>query len=207
MTSHRSEFFRLIEKDSSLRFKSFNFSNNFTVVDELKKTSYKNVKTTVLGSRDQLCILPELESKSSSFKNHMCIKKNNKTARCVFNEMSKLEKEEFKEARVVDIEDLVRIGKTVGCCPFYASKELASNADVIFMPYNYLVDQSILKQLLSESKLDLQNAIIIFDEAHNILKTCEEVASVQITTLDIKDCIEEIEQVSKKLCIYKAIKV
>lgn len=40
---------------------------------ELKKTSYKHVATAVLGSRDQLCIHPEVSKEASSFnKIHMC---------------------------------------------------------------------------------------------------------------------------------------
>lgn len=40
---------------------------------ELKRTSYKHVATAVLGSRDQLCIHPEVSKETSSFnKIHMC---------------------------------------------------------------------------------------------------------------------------------------
>lgn len=170
-------------------------SFNFTVVKQLKGTSYNHVKTTVFGSRDQLCISPELESKSSSVKDHMCQKKNTKLTKCEFNDMSKLRDEKFKEARVIDIEDLVQIGKIVRCCPYYASKQLASDADVIFMPYNYLLDQNILKYL----NLNLNDAIIIFDEAHNVLNTSQDAASAQITTDEITKGVNEIEQVSKNL--------
>jgi regulator of telomere elongation helicase 1 len=40
---------------------------------ELKRTSYKHVATAVLGSRDQLCIHPEISKETSTFnKIHMC---------------------------------------------------------------------------------------------------------------------------------------
>lgn len=41
------------------------------------------------------------------------------------------------------------------------------------MPYNYLFETEILDSL----DIDLKNAIIIFDEAHNIHKISEETAS------------------------------
>ncbi|KAA0188638.1 Regulator of telomere elongation helicase 1 [Fasciolopsis buskii] len=41
---------------------------------------------------------------------------------------------------VVDIEDLVTLGKSTRCCPYYMSRELKANADLVFMPYNYLLD-------------------------------------------------------------------
>lgn len=52
-----------------------------------------------------------------------------------------------------------------GPCPFYLARELAASAELIFMPYNYLVDtktRSAMKQLSWEG------AVLIFDEAHNL---------------------------------------
>jgi hypothetical protein len=50
-------------------------------------------------------------------------------------------------------------------CPYFLSRDLAGTADVIFMPYNYLVDSSSRSQL---STVNWTNAVIIVDEAHNI---------------------------------------
>lgn len=50
-------------------------------------------------------------------------------------------------------------------CPYFLSRDLAGTADVIFMPYNYLVDSSSRAQL---SNINWNNAVIIVDEAHNI---------------------------------------
>jgi regulator of telomere elongation helicase 1 len=50
-------------------------------------------------------------------------------------------------------------------CPYFLSRDLAATADVIFMPYNYLVDAHSRGQL---SSVDWNNAVVIVDEAHNI---------------------------------------
>lgn len=42
-------------------------------MQELKRTSYKHVRATVIGSRDQMCIHPEVsKEQNSSTKIHMC---------------------------------------------------------------------------------------------------------------------------------------
>jgi regulator of telomere elongation helicase 1 len=44
------------------------------------------------------------------------------------------------------------------------------------MPYNYLVDPKIRENY----KIDFENSIIILDEAHNIEKVSEDVASFDL---------------------------
>lgn len=46
----------------------------------------------------------------------------------------------FNKDILVDIEDLVKKGKQTLCCPYYASRELQHDADILFTPYNYLLD-------------------------------------------------------------------
>lgn len=63
-------------------------------MQELKRTSYKHVKVAVLGSRDQLCIHPEVSKEQNSFnkiqmcqakvKARTCFYYNNVEARLVF---------------------------------------------------------------------------------------------------------------------------
>lgn len=43
---------------------------------------------------------------------------------------------------VWDIEDLVTSAKRRSGCPYFAAKLLAENADIVFCPYNYLIDPS-----------------------------------------------------------------
>ena len=74
----------------------------------------------------------------------------------------------------MDIEDLHKLGKKHNFCPYYMSREMYQNADVIFLPYNYLLDHKIRASL----DIDFNGSVIIFDEAHNVQKLSEETASV-----------------------------
>jgi hypothetical protein len=41
-------------------------------------------------------------------------------------------------SQVHDVEDLHRIGKRLGACPYYASRNLATSADLVFCPYRWV---------------------------------------------------------------------
>lgn len=69
-----------------------------------------------------------------------------------------------QNGEMMDIEDLNRLGRVRGPCPFYLSREMAATANIIFMPYNYLVDAKIRGGLQTR----WENSVLIFDEAHNI---------------------------------------
>jgi DEAD_2 len=45
--------------------------------------------------------------------------------------------------QVHDIEDLCKIGQRYKACPYFASRNLADTAELVFCPYNYLLDPSI----------------------------------------------------------------
>ena len=76
----------------------------------------------------------------------------------------------------MDIEDLVKFGNKLQCCPYFLSRELKQKANIVFMPYNYILDPKTRKY----QGIDLENNVILLDEAHNVEKTCEEAASLQV---------------------------
>jgi len=53
-------------------------------------------------------------------------------------------------------------------CPYYLARELQAGAELILVPYIYLLDKDKRSSL---ANLDLHNAVLIFDEAHNLV--CE----------------------------------
>lgn len=164
-------------------------------MQELKRTNYRHVKAAVLGSRDQMCIHPEVSKETNNAnKIHMCQAKV-KTRTCHFynNVESKKEDSSIRDNTILDIEDLVKTGKRLSCCPYYLAKELKQTADIIFMPYNYLLDS----KARSSNGVELANNVVILDEAHNIERICEDSASLQIKSTDIALCIEEVTHVMK----------
>nr|XP_033320828.1 regulator of telomere elongation helicase 1 homolog [Megalopta genalis]XP_033320829.1 regulator of telomere elongation helicase 1 homolog [Megalopta genalis]XP_033320830.1 regulator of telomere elongation helicase 1 homolog [Megalopta genalis] len=165
-------------------------------MQELKRTAYKHVSTAVLGSRDQLCIHPDVSKEiNSSNKIHMCHSKVKSRTCLYYNNVETRKEEPLFKQEVLDIEDLVKAGQKYRCCPYFLSRELKQNADITFMPYNYLLDPKARRS----QGIDLQNSIILLDEAHNIEKMCEEAASLQICSTEVAMCIDEITAVMEDL--------
>ncbi|XP_020278263.1 regulator of telomere elongation helicase 1 homolog isoform X2 [Pseudomyrmex gracilis] len=163
---------------------------------ELKRTSYKHVATTVLGSRDQLCIHPEVSKETNAFnKIHMCHSKVKSRTCFYFNNVETRKDDPVFKQEILDIEDLVKVGQKQKCCPYFLAKELKQTADIIFMPYNYLLDPKTRKS----QGIDLQNTVVLLDEAHNVEKVCEEAASLQISSTDVAMCIDEITAVMQDI--------
>ncbi|WJX74795.1 DNA helicase [Trifolium repens] len=164
------------------------------VIQELKRTSYRP-KMTVLGSREQLCIHDKVKLLRGKTQTNTC------RFACRRKAKSKLRCDHFNKVfnylkhnptigeEPVDIEDLVNIGRTSGSCPYYLSKEIHIAVDIIFAPYNYLIDRGNRKFL----KLSWSNSILIFDEAHNLESICAEAASFDLPSWLLTACISEAQ--------------
>ena len=66
------------------------------------------------------------------------------------------------------MEDIITVGKRHTLCQYYWSVQLAEDVDIIFCPYNYILDPRIRGAV----KIELENNIVILDEAHNIEDIC-----------------------------------
>jgi len=93
-------------------------------------------------------------------------------------------------APMLDIEELVSIGKRDSICSYYYSKEQLKSAELVFLPYNYLLDPNIRATV----KIDWRNAIVIVDEAHNLEKVACDAASVTISSENIASIIKELQE-------------
>uniref|UniRef100_A0A4W3ISN1 Regulator of telomere elongation helicase 1 n=1 Tax=Callorhinchus milii TaxID=7868 RepID=A0A4W3ISN1_CALMI len=161
------------------------------VINELRSTSYRP-KVCVLGSREQLCIHPEvMKQESNHVKVHMCRAKISTHSCHFYNNVDEKSTEKEIIEKILDIEDLVKNGSKHRVCPYYLSRALKQNAEIIFMPYNYLLDPKSRRA----HSIDLRGTIVIFDEAHNVEKMCEESASFDLTPYDLASGIDIVNQI------------
>eukprot|EP00891_Asterochloris_glomerata_P003472 jgi/Astpho2/3472/e_gw1.00055.1.1_t len=150
------------------------------VIRELKRTIYRP-RMAVLASREQYCIHPTVSRKSN--KDEECDKLIKEESGCsckYFKNVTRLYPMQTSSAlNVHDIEDLARVGQQLKACPYFAARHFAGElklAELIFCPYTYLLDP-VIRQAMD---VDLKEAVLIFDEAHNIEDVCREAASAEL---------------------------
>ncbi|KAJ8390129.1 hypothetical protein AAFF_G00110030 [Aldrovandia affinis] len=160
------------------------------VISELKNTSYRP-KVCVLGSREQLCINPEvMRQESNHMKVHMCRAKVSSRSCVFYNNVEEKSTDKDLANAILDVEDLVKMGNKQRVCPYYLSRTLKQQADIIFMPYNYLLDPKSRRA----HNIELKGAVVIFDEAHNVEKMCEESTSFDLTPYDLASAIDLVDK-------------
>jgi hypothetical protein len=71
-------------------------------------------------------------------------------------------------------------------CPYYLSRALAKHAELIFAPYNYVLDPSIRKSM----GIDLTDAICVLDEAHNIEDTLRKSGRGKFGEIELTELVE-----------------
>jgi len=169
------------------------------VVKELRNTRYRP-KHAVLGSKQQFCVNPKVKKADgtsvASTINHDCSVLT-KDRRCKFkNKVEGFKAPSNKSSHgsqpVMDMEDLVLMGKTHHVCPFYYTRSLVEDADLVLVPYNYLFDKDARTTTLSDIPWD--NAVVIFDEAHNLESFASDSASFDISSKDVAGCMSEIDK-------------
>mmetsp|Transcript_17607 Transcript_17607/g.38535 ORF Transcript_17607/g.38535 Transcript_17607/m.38535 type:complete len:932 (-) Transcript_17607:928-3723(-) len=179
------------------------------VVRELKNTSYRP-KIVVLSSREHMCVNPEVMDKRGSnirnacaarVKNSSCsyfhgcdswkAKKGSTARKRGFLETARDEDNRvFEKNLILDIEDLRSLGSREKFCPYYLSRDedINAEADIVFMPYNYLVDSSVRAKI----GLEWSHATVVIDEAHNIESVCESSMSFTFTGSDVGHYINTV---------------
>ncbi|XP_046714369.1 regulator of telomere elongation helicase 1 isoform X2 [Silurus meridionalis] len=152
-------------------------------------------KICVLGSREQLCINQEvMKQESNHVKVHMCRAKVSSRSCLFYNNVDEKSTDKDIVNSILDVEDLVKTGKKQRVCPYYLSRSLKQHADLIFMPYNYLLDPKSRRA----HNIELKGAVVIFDEAHNVEKMCEESTSFDLTPYDLTSAIDVVDKLLRE---------
>ncbi|XP_052802476.1 Fanconi anemia group J protein homolog isoform X2 [Mya arenaria] len=164
------------------------------ITRELRKTAYHTVRMAILASREHTCIHPDLSAKRN--KSEGCREKlDHNGPGCKFNDKAKRvflcqSQLQSEIPTAWDLEDLIGACGKKKACPYFVTRNIIEQADIIFCPYNYLIDPIVRKSM----DINLKDQVMILDEAHNIEDCSRDAASGSITTDQISQAVHNIDE-------------
>ncbi|XP_059930158.1 Fanconi anemia group J protein isoform X1 [Gadus macrocephalus] len=165
------------------------------IAHELKRTLYSGVPMTILSSRDHTCVHPEVQRHSN--RNERCkelLESKDGKSCSYYHSVHRMRDQAVLQGvhglnQAWDVEDLVRVGKRIRACSYYAARELMQDARIVFCPYNYLLDPLIRESM----EINLAGQIVVLDEAHNIEDCARETASYTLDNNLLKMAKDELD--------------
>ncbi|KAI9465416.1 DNA repair helicase [Lactarius psammicola] len=184
-------------------------STQVPMKDETRKRKYEPVESEAdssngrpetrfvsLGSRRQLCLNEELKAKGGDL-DERCreLLQAGGDRRCPYlprpGDMDDDRLHEFRDqilASPKDIEELIVSGQASRTCPYFASREAISQAEVVTLPYNLLLHRDARDAL----GIDLTNQIVVVDEAHNLISSLLSLSTVTLPLRTLELCLEQL---------------
>ncbi|KAG7398901.1 Fanconi anemia group J protein [Phytophthora boehmeriae] len=175
------------------------------VVDELKNcpvsylespedfnTYTKQLQTCVLGSKRNYCVNRKI-NKDPSQVDEKCRLALEGQSCSYFRKRKRVNDLRRAVPPVWDIEDIVKLAQKHRECAYFHAREALDHANIVFAPYNYLLDPTIREAV----GITLKNSIIVLDEAHNVEDTCRSSASVEVTAEVLEAAIKAFSIVIK----------
>jgi DNA excision repair protein ERCC-2 len=92
---------------------------------------------------------------------------------------------------VYTLNELAEFGRRTGRCPYYTARRCLPFANVVVYNYQYLLDPKIAGLI---SKDIAREAIVVFDEAHNIDTVCIDALSVNIREATLRKSLGNINR-------------
>ncbi|GMG09821.1 unnamed protein product [Aspergillus oryzae] len=162
------------------------FSEGVADTDGLQE----GVRHLSLGSRKNLCINPRvsyLDNVTAISERCLDMQQPGVAAeqRCPFlpsneNEAQVLQFRDHVLATVKDIEDIGKLGKDIGICPYYASRSVTKHSEVDALD------------------LSIKGHVVVIDEAHNLMDAISNIHSVTITLSELQTSLFQLTTYARK---------
>ncbi|KAH8117593.1 DNA repair helicase [Phellopilus nigrolimitatus] len=172
------------------RLMEYRIQNAETAEEKEKEKSFTGLGLT---SRKNLCLHPEVrfEEKKGTVVDARCrdltsaatmekAQKNPESVpTCSFHdELGLLEPGNLIPPGIHTLADVLQYGRDKGVCPYFTIRRMMPFVDIIIYSFHYLLDPKVAEQVSKDISKD---AIVVFDEAHNIDNVCIESLSIDLT--------------------------
>uniref|UniRef100_A0A665VJE8 ATP-dependent DNA helicase DDX11 n=1 Tax=Echeneis naucrates TaxID=173247 RepID=A0A665VJE8_ECHNA len=185
-------------------------------VHEVQKSPFsKDISLVTLGSRQNLCINEEVRRLGSIQRiNDRCMEmQKNKHAEkqhheedvkrrrgpaksvCPYNKASAMQQMRDEVLGAVhDIEQLLKLGKEIHSCPYYATRISIPPAQLVVLPYQMVLHEATRRA----AGVQLKGQIVIIDEAHNLSDTLSCIHSAELTGAQLCRAHSQLTQYSDR---------
>ncbi|PWN42939.1 putative RAD3-DNA helicase/ATPase [Ceraceosorus guamensis] len=111
-------------------------------------------------------------------------------------ELGKLEPGHLIPNGVWGIQEIKEDARRRGVCPYFAVRRMMPFVDIIIYSFHYLLDPKVSEQVSKEMSKD---AIVVFDEAHNIDNVCIESLSIDLTRPMLDSAYRSVQDLGDKV--------
>ncbi|KAL1409548.1 TFIIH/NER complex ATP-dependent 5'-3' DNA helicase subunit [Vanrija albida] len=97
---------------------------------------------------------------------------------------------------VYTLDDVKQYGREKGVCPYFTIRRMMPYVDVIIYSFHYLLDPKVAEQVSQHLS---KEAIVVFDEAHNIDNVCIESLSIDLTRPMLESAARSVAKIGDKV--------
>lgn len=193
-----------IKNKKTIMFLTTRHTQHKIVIETLKKISTnhkKEIKVADFIGKKWMCLHPGVTQLSSSEFAEYCSKHIEKKTCDLFNNIknkgklsieTKLLLEGIKEPLAV--EKIKQLCKEKSLCPYEITSLIAKDAQIIIGDYFHMLDPHIRDSLLKKANKQLEDVIIIFDEAHNLPSRSRDLLTNKLSLFIIDNAIKEAQR-------------
>ncbi|TBU32464.1 DNA repair helicase [Dichomitus squalens] len=198
-----------IEKALSELQRLMDYRRDCAETDEQREKE-KNFYGIGLTSRKNLCIHPEVSKEKKGkvvdarcrdlTNSAVCTKGRENPGSvelCDWHEnLGKLEPGNLIPPGIWTLADVLQHGRENKICPYFLVRRMMPFVDVIIYSFHYLLDPKVAEQVSKELTKD---AIVVFDEAHNIDNVCIESLSIDLTRPMLDSAARSVVKLGDKI--------
>jgi len=179
---------------------------------ETEEEKEKEKKFLALGltSRKNLCIHPEVskekkgkvvDARCRDLTNAVVCEKGREDPGSVdlcdwHEKLGELEPGNLIPSGIWTLADVLQYGRDKGVCPYFTVRRMMPFVDIIIYSFHYLLDPKVAEQVSKEMSKD---AIVVFDEAHNIDNVCLESLSIDLTRPMLESAARSVGKLDEKI--------
>ena len=111
---------------------------------------------------------------------------------------NKILNDELKN-NILHVEELVDKCRNAKVCSFEAASELAKKSKVLILDYYHILNPGTRERFFKKIGKELENCILIWDEAHNLPSRARDLMSENITTISLDSSVKEAGKFNQEL--------